>query len=113
MDALLTGLRRLEYRGYDSAGLAVDAVAGNGDRRRTAGAHAKGPPPLVFKEQGKIDALSSLIETSGKEQGLALTAPFEFHAGIAHTRWVRPVSIQASLIWIEKSVANLRQNSAF
>ena len=25
MDTLLTGLRRLEYRGYDSAGLAVDA----------------------------------------------------------------------------------------
>jgi len=42
IDALLGGLRRLEYRGYDSAGIAVD-----GDSAE----------PILFKEKGNIDAL--------------------------------------------------------
>ena len=34
---LMEGLRRLEYRGYDSAGLAALDEAGKLDRRRTLG----------------------------------------------------------------------------
>jgi glucosamine--fructose-6-phosphate aminotransferase (isomerizing) len=59
---LLEGLRRLEYRGYDSAGLAVldeDALA-------------------VRKKKGRIDAgLGRLLQTS----------PLAGHLGIGHTRW--------------------------
>src|SRR2546426_2427568 len=58
---LLEGLKRLEYRGYDSAGIAVVA-----DGRIE-----------VHKAPGKISALE-------KELGAALPAG---HAGIAHTRW--------------------------
>ena len=43
IDVLLNALSRLEYRGYDSAGLSVD-----GDREKEA---------LLFKQVGKVNAL--------------------------------------------------------
>ncbi len=58
---LLDGLRRLEYRGYDSAGLAV-VDAGQFDTRKCA---------------GRIAALSKLV----KKQ------PVSGSLGISHTRW--------------------------
>jgi len=58
---LIDGLKRLEYRGYDSAGVAV--MNGNGlEIRKTA---------------GKITRLESLLNT----------APVVGTTGIAHTRW--------------------------
>ncbi|OMP84934.1 Glucosamine--fructose-6-phosphate aminotransferase [isomerizing] [Diplodia seriata] len=66
---LNTLLSRLEYRGYDSAGLAVD-----GDKRDEV---------FAFKEVGKVAKLKELIE----EQKPDLTKVFDSHAGIAHTRW--------------------------
>ncbi|MBQ0011037.1 MAG: glutamine--fructose-6-phosphate transaminase (isomerizing) [Ruminococcus sp.] len=58
---LLTGLRTLEYRGYDSAGIALSDE-----------------PILTVKAKGRID----LLETKVKEQGsLPQTC------GIGHTRW--------------------------
>ena len=59
---LMEGLRRLEYRGYDSAGLALIGRDGALDRRRAA---------------GRVDALQALCS----EQPIAGTI------GIAHTRW--------------------------
>ena len=58
---LLDGLRRLEYRGYDSAGLAI-VDAGQFDTRKCA---------------GRIAALSKLV----KKQ------PVSGSLGISHTRW--------------------------
>jgi len=58
---LVEGLRRLEYRGYDSAGIAVI----DGDR------------VVVRKDKGKLAALESLLNGS---------APVGT-VGIAHTRW--------------------------
>jgi glucosamine--fructose-6-phosphate aminotransferase (isomerizing) len=65
-EILLEGLRRLEYRGYDSAGLAI--LNAEGDIQRT-------------RALGKVIELEKAItaETAGK--GLAGTI------GIAHTRW--------------------------
>jgi glucosamine--fructose-6-phosphate aminotransferase (isomerizing) len=60
-DILLEGLRRLEYRGYDSAGVAV--LNGGGVK--------------VHKAAGKIEVLRGLLE-SDKPQGTV---------GIGHTRW--------------------------
>ena len=71
MNALTAGLRRLEYRGYDSAGVSVDGAAG----------------PIVFRETGKVDALCGLIESTAAAAGLDWEEELECHAGIAHTRW--------------------------
>ncbi|MDX1973010.1 MAG: glutamine--fructose-6-phosphate transaminase (isomerizing) [Candidatus Sumerlaeia bacterium] len=59
---LLAGLRRLEYRGYDSAGLAVLNPQLHLERRRTVGAVAE-------------------LERSLQEN------PLSAHIGISHTRW--------------------------
>lgn len=63
------GLSRLEYRGYDSAGLAID-----GDKKKEV---------LAFKEVGKVAKLRELIDGTK----LDLDKEFDCHAGIAHTRW--------------------------
>jgi len=60
-EVLLDGLRRLEYRGYDSAGIAV-ACDGRIEVRKTAG------------------KLSRLAELLRKE-------PVRGTVGIGHTRW--------------------------
>ena len=58
---LIEGLKRLEYRGYDSSGLAVQNGAGL----------------EIRKSAGKISNLERLMAD----------APIAGHAGIAHTRW--------------------------
>lgn len=47
IDLLLKGLSRLEYRGYNSAGIAVDSGVND----------ARGEP-LIFKEKGNIATLT-------------------------------------------------------
>ncbi|KAJ3413770.1 glutamine--fructose-6-phosphate transaminase (isomerizing) [Chytridiales sp. JEL 0842] len=70
LETLLNGLKALEYRGYDSAGLTVD-----GDQPKEA---------LVYKEVGNVAALRAKIAAQ-KDQDLTKT--FTSHSGIAHTRW--------------------------
>jgi glucosamine--fructose-6-phosphate aminotransferase (isomerizing) len=72
VDKLLTGLRRLEYRGYDSAGIAIDS-----------GPSRDQLTPLVIREVGKIDQLASLVEKKNLNPDMYL----ENHCGIGHTRW--------------------------
>jgi glucosamine--fructose-6-phosphate aminotransferase (isomerizing) len=52
LEVLLNGLRRLEYRGYDSSGIAVDA-----DLLSSAAATYAGAAPLVYRQEGKIENL--------------------------------------------------------
>ena len=61
LPVLMDGLRRLEYRGYDSAGVAL--MNGSGIE--------------VRKAVGRIDNLAGTIQAS----------PVHGHAGISHTRW--------------------------
>ena len=58
---LIEGLKRLEYRGYDSAGIAMS----NGHGLETR------------KAKGKISVLEGVVDTS----------PINGNVGIAHTRW--------------------------
>jgi glucosamine--fructose-6-phosphate aminotransferase (isomerizing) len=59
---LIKGLKRLEYRGYDSAGVALL----NGDIQ-------------VFKRRGKVSDLEQFVEASGRSVHASV--------GIGHTRW--------------------------
>ena len=61
VDTLLTGLSNLEYRGYDSAGLAME----NGDGLE------------VYKREGDLSSLREALDNQ----------PAKGHIGIGHTRW--------------------------
>ena len=58
---IVDGLRKLEYRGYDSAGIAVYCEGGFN----------------VVKQEGRLDALQARLADS----------PLSGHIGIGHTRW--------------------------
>ncbi|KAJ3192709.1 glutamine--fructose-6-phosphate transaminase (isomerizing) [Irineochytrium annulatum] len=73
VDTLLNGLKMLEYRGYDSAGLCVD-----GDTEKDV---------YVFREVGNVAALRSKIEKTVQSQSVDLTKTFSVGTGMAHTRW--------------------------
>jgi glucosamine--fructose-6-phosphate aminotransferase (isomerizing) len=62
LPVLIEGLRRLEYRGYDSAGVALVGADGKMERLRAV---------------GKVKALEDAIAAN----------PISGHVGIAHTRW--------------------------
>lgn len=62
-EILLTGLKRLEYRGYDSSGMAIILPAKN--------------TLSIRKSPGKISALDKLLKSK----------PLDGSLGIAHTRW--------------------------
>lgn len=61
-NVLLSGLRRLEYRGYDSAGIVTLNAEGNS---------------TLLREKGKVNELAQLAETK----------PTKDTIGIGHTRW--------------------------
>lgn len=53
LNTLFEGLRRLEYRGYDSAGISVDwPVQAEGESVATA-------QPVVIKAKGKVREIQS------------------------------------------------------
>ena len=60
-DILINGLKKLEYRGYDSSGIMI-----------------YNQKPLVKKAKGKVSDLEKLFVNSADKQG---------HLGIGHTRW--------------------------
>ncbi|XP_069034166.1 glutamine--fructose-6-phosphate aminotransferase [isomerizing] 1 [Embiotoca jacksoni] len=77
LEILLKGLQRLEYRGYDSAGVGIDG--GNGKDWET---NAKSIN--LIKQRGKVKVLDEEIN---KQQDIDLDVEFDVHLGIAHTRW--------------------------
>lgn len=68
-EILLEGLKRLEYRGYDSAGIALIAQAPSGAKKK--------PAIDAVKTVGKVNKLVSAV-TKSQTRG---------RLGIAHTRW--------------------------
>ena len=81
---LLAGLSKLEYRGYDSAGLAVrDGSA----------------PTTVIKAKGRLKVLAEKTNDGTAVPGTC---------GIGHTRWATPVSY-THLVWLGSSVLSAEQ----
>ncbi len=64
VDIIMNGLKRLEYRGYDSAGIAL-----------------AGDDLFIRKKNGKISALESALESEPQD------LLHSYHTGIGHTRW--------------------------
>ncbi|KAM3255966.1 hypothetical protein ACQJBY_048870 [Aegilops geniculata] len=87
LEVLLNGLRRLEYRGYDSSGIAVDADLPAPPAPGSAPPPYAGAPPLVYRQEGKIENLVRSVYAEVDEKDVNLDATFNVHAGIAHTRW--------------------------
>ena len=85
-DILVKGLERLEYRGYDSAGVAIvdgpDGSAGNGqapsDEENPGNGHLS-----VHKKKGKVSALRDALGEQKNGSGGGLPGS----VGIGHTRW--------------------------
>ncbi|KAL6963403.1 Glutamine--fructose-6-phosphate aminotransferase [isomerizing] 2, partial [Sarracenia purpurea var. burkii] len=116
LEVLFNGLRRLEYRGYDSAGISIDSSlpAPSVSGRSNGASSDPLPVPLVFRQAGNIE---SLVKSVYEEHhfgrlgvkkfvgevcvpkchhwssleiattDLNLEKSFSVHAGIAHTRW--------------------------
>ncbi|GHP05413.1 glutamine--fructose-6-phosphate aminotransferase [Pycnococcus provasolii] len=96
LQLLVKGLRRLEYRGYDSAGLSVDGDENVPAATLNAVSNNTSPSKLqsvrksvVIKEQGKIDHLEAKINETFTENPDTFDAEVLVgtHCGIAHTRW--------------------------
>ncbi|KAB1228208.1 Glutamine--fructose-6-phosphate aminotransferase [isomerizing] 2 [Morella rubra] len=89
LQVLFNGLRRLEYRGYDSAGIAIDSSSENPPSSSPSCPNNSviSPPPLVFRREGNIETLVKSVYQEVAETDLNLEESFSVHAGIAHTRW--------------------------
>lgn len=85
LQVLFNGLRRLEYRGYDSAGVAIDSSDPN--TKCTSNNSIISSPTLVFRREGNIESLVKSVYQEVAETDLNLEESFSIHAGIAHTRW--------------------------
>ena len=72
MKTLIKGLRRLEYRGYDSAGLSIDTP----DCSR----------PDIFRAKGKVDVLEQLVATAPSQE-----LKVDNHVALSHTRYLIPL----------------------
>lgn len=73
---LINGLKRLEYRGYDSAGIGI-LSGSNGDKNGKPGSNAANLQIKIVKEAGKIKMLEELLKN----------IEVEGVCGIGHTRW--------------------------
>uniref|UniRef100_A0A0K8UP88 glutamine--fructose-6-phosphate transaminase (isomerizing) n=1 Tax=Bactrocera latifrons TaxID=174628 RepID=A0A0K8UP88_BACLA len=75
LELLLNGLKRLEYRGYDSTGLAIDDPDVDDDSHNI----------IIVRRTGKVkileDAIAEICNTEAYKE------PITTHIGIAHTRW--------------------------
>ena len=109
LETLFNGLKRLEYRGYDSAGISFDSELvratshlcaengiGNGSNDKE-NAHPTAATQMsngninttsfVIKSSGNVAALVKLAYEEVAEKGIDLGKTFDIHAGLAHTRW--------------------------
>ncbi|XP_062926253.1 glutamine--fructose-6-phosphate aminotransferase [isomerizing] 1-like isoform X2 [Mobula hypostoma] len=77
VEILFKGLQRLEYRGYDSAGIGIDG--GNNKDCEREGKHI-----CIIKTDGKI---KSLEEEINKQEDIDFDVEHKTHFAIAHIRW--------------------------
>ncbi|XP_003748201.1 glutamine--fructose-6-phosphate aminotransferase [isomerizing] 1-like [Galendromus occidentalis] len=71
LECLIRGLKRLEYRGYDSSGIAF--CGGPKDNQ-----------VKVIRKEGKVAVLENAVFES---EEIDFDRTLDSHLGIAHTRW--------------------------
>ncbi|CAF3003111.1 unnamed protein product [Rotaria socialis] len=81
-DILLNGLHRLEYRGYDSSGIAFDGDDIEGSDKNQSSKSRRAC--IVVRQKGKVDELDNAVRSL---ENINWDAEFTVHVGIAHTRW--------------------------
>lgn len=74
LEKLINGLKRLEYRGYDSAGIAFE-----GSEQETDKCVIK-----MVKQKGKVNNLRDEVQRCND---MDFEKTYNIHIGIAHTRW--------------------------
>lgn len=74
LDLVFGGLHRLEYRGYDSAGLSIQSQA---DDEGAACAAA----PIIIKSKGNIPALEALTSRMIADRQIDVDVQFQNHVG--------------------------------
>lgn len=93
-EILINGLHRLEYRGYDSSGIAFDGdeIEANENNRRAC---------VVVRQKGKVEELEQAVKSKfafplekisnlfffSVLENVDWNGEFTVHLGIAHTRW--------------------------
>ena len=75
LNNLIQGLKRLEYRGYDSVGIALDLEPADKARK-----------PSVFRAEGKIADFEAQLLAQLEARSEILEERLESHCGIGHTR---------------------------
>jgi len=74
IELLLKGLHRLEYRGYDSAGVGLDSADGSSQID-------------LIRQKGKVRILEEEIYRRAEDGQLGWKDELNCHIGLAHTRW--------------------------
>lgn len=77
LQVLFNGLRRLEYRGYDSTGIAIDnstsdpfTSSSTCSSQPLLNSLPHSPPPLVFRQEGNIESLVESVCQGNKKFSL-------------------------------------------
>ncbi|CAF1621974.1 unnamed protein product [Rotaria magnacalcarata] len=92
-DILINGLHRLEYRGYDSSGIAFDGddIEGSDKNQSSKSRRAcivmsskSRRACIVVRQKGKVEELENVVRSL---ENINWDAEFTVHVGIAHTRW--------------------------
>lgn len=81
LQVLFNGLRRLEYRGYDSAGIAIDSNFSDPiPSSSSSNSSTVSQPPLVFRREGNIESLVKSVYQGPFSLSLCLLGLIDFHA---------------------------------
>ncbi len=81
VSVLMVGLTKLEYRGYDSAGVAVMNGSSGHSNGKSATGHADGKNGAGDVQLRRTVGKLRILEKSLHDE------PIDGHIGIAHTRW--------------------------
>ncbi len=86
-EVVIAGLKTLEYRGYDSAGIAMLIREPS---KKTA-ASSSNYKPMLYKQIGRVEALESMVAEADAantaDKTTAKVATATPHIAIGHTRW--------------------------